>query len=108
MITEADYPNLSRFLGAYLHEDYEDFYGDVEGAVAALYAAGGPGRTSEVLNELVQLRARQLDDAGIAAALTAMGSYFWVPASGLPYADWLGWLENELRTVLADGNSTPA
>jgi len=68
-----DYRALYDLLGGYFNQDYEDLYGDYEGAVRTAYAESGPDYRREVVADIDRLLGLRLDDESLRAAVARLG-----------------------------------
>jgi hypothetical protein len=91
------YPALGQFLGAYLHQDFLDEYGDPDGAITAFLAEAPQDSVTAACNELEKVipLSGQMDNPE-QFLCHVLGCYYAPEADGLTVADWLKRVHNRL------------
>jgi CdiI immunity protein len=92
--------NLKYFLSAYLHQDWPDEYTSSAEALDSFCKNESAGRVSGLRADIEMLSKSNLDNEGVAATLTELGSFFEPSGEKLSSQEWLG----KIAKRLADGN----
>ena len=83
-----DFPALEHYLGAYLHQDWDDDFQSPEMAFED-YIAGEPRWASEIAAELTTVLESGEDDAAIEELLRDAGSFYLPSKHGVAPSAWL-------------------
>ena len=86
-----DFPALGHFLGAYLHQDWDDDYQSTEMAFQD-YLNDEPSSIAEVTAELTTVLESGEDDAAIEDLLRKAGSFYIPSKHGVAPSTWLAGL----------------
>jgi CdiI immunity protein len=91
--------NLQYFLSAYLHQDWPDEYASSAEALDSFCKNESAGRVSGLQADIEMLTKSNLDNEGVAATLTELGSFFEPSGEKSSPRQWLG----EMAAQLAEG-----
>ena len=89
-MNDHNYPALTQFLGAYLHQDFMLEYGSPDEAISAFISSESPESIHAACNELEQVisHVEGLDDPEN-FLWRVLGCYYMPKADGVTVADWL-------------------
>lgn len=90
-LSSRHFPALELFLGAYLHQDWQDDYASTESAFTD-YLAHEPDLANKIAAELEAVVGSDQDEAALDAFLRDAGSYYLPSLHGLPARPWLAGL----------------
>lgn len=82
------FPQLSQFLGAYLHRNYSDFYDSPEGAIDEYVSEAVSEDRAEAAQEIDELLTMVSSDQELHTATTALGLDL-LPPGGISLRRWL-------------------
>lgn len=100
-MSEQQYPALWQFLGAYLHQDWQDEYESPNGALRD-FVSGDPGFAVDLPTEIEQVLTSTADDATLEATLVNLGSFFVPSRAGQNPRDWLRHVKDETQLLVQD------
>jgi CdiI immunity protein len=81
--------NLQYFLSAYLHQDWPDEYASSAEALDSFCKSESAGRVSGLRVDIETLLKVNLDDEGVTATLTQLGSFFEPSGEQTSAQKWL-------------------
>lgn len=81
-------PALSQFLGAYLHQNYSEFYASPEAAIDAYVSEAEPDDRAHAAREIAELLTMVSSDEELDTATTALGLDL-LPPEGTSLRQWL-------------------
>ena len=103
MSLSTDFPELTQFLGGYLHEDWVDDYETADEAVFHFLSVARVEQVSAAKRELDAFMKLNLDDASLAEALSLdLGCSYYPPGDGLSCREWLSTVQALLTQHLAN------
>ena len=86
----ADFPELRRFFGGYMHEDFVQEYGSPTGALAAFEADASPAERRRLHAEAAQLLTLvESQEFSTSRALLSELGCRWAPKSSAALRGWL-------------------
>jgi CdiI immunity protein len=94
-----DWDELGNLLGAYLHQDAGDEFGDSWAAVRAYISDNSSSSIARARRQGARLLEIFRTDEEAERAMVKLGLDYYIPADGRTYRDWLIELVDALRRV---------
>lgn len=95
-LVRDDFPALWHFLGAYLHQDWQDEYTSTQRAFED-FLDGEPTFAKQVADELDTLLASGRNEQDLETFVLEGGSFYLPSRHGIPTATWLAGLRTLCR-----------
>lgn len=91
-------PELSQFLGGYLHQNYSDFHSSPDDAVDEYIAESAPEHRAQAAREITDLLTMVSSDPELDTATTALGLDL-LPPQGTSLRQWLELIRRRITTA---------
>lgn len=101
-MNKAEYPALWQFLGAYLHQDWQDDYANTSDALSD-FLVGEPALAPVLAAEIDRLLGTIHTSEEAEAVVLELGSFFIPSAQGQDCRDWLLLLRAQASRTLRAG-----
>lgn len=95
----VDYPSLWQFLGAYLHQDWQEDYAESAEALSD-FIVGEPALAPHLVPEIDRLLAATQNSRQTEAALLQLGSFYVPSARGQDPRQWLAHIRTQAAEAL--------
>ncbi|MFE5816710.1 contact-dependent growth inhibition system immunity protein [Streptomyces sp. NPDC056479] len=92
------FPQLSQFLGAYLHQNYSEFYASPEDAIDEYVVEHDPQVRTQAAQEITELLTMVSSDQELHTATTALGLDL-LPPDGVSLQQWLELMRQKITAA---------